>query len=85
MIHMKFGKQLPINGPKAVTNSALPTICQPKAAGNFSSEQYSDTVNVKLLSAEPRKKPHIDSQTMSSVQPVCSAITIYKRVRDTDI
>lgn len=66
---------LPINGPKHITNKALPTKCQPKAEGNFSSEQYSETVSVKLLSADPLKKPHIDSHTISCVQSVCSAIT----------
>lgn len=50
-------------------------MCQPKAAGNCSSEQYSDTVNVKLLNAMPRKKPQINSQIMSLLYSVCSAIT----------
>lgn len=53
---MKFGNSmeyLPINGPNNVTNTALPIMCQPKAAGSCSSEQYSDTVNVKLLKAIP--------------------------------
>lgn len=45
---------LPINGPNAVTNSPLPIICQPKAAGSCSNEQYSDTHNVKLLKAIPK-------------------------------
>lgn len=54
---------------------AFPIICQPKAAGSFSNEQYSDTVNVKFERAAPRKKPHIDNQTINCVQSVCSAIT----------
>lgn len=49
---------LPINGPKHVTNSPLPTICQPNAAGNCSSEQYSETHKVKLLRAIPEKDIH---------------------------
>lgn len=65
----------PIRGPRATTKIALPTMCQPKAAGSFSRVQYSETVRVKLLRAAPRKKPDIDSQTINWVQPVCSAMT----------
>lgn len=46
---------LPINGPNAVTKTAFPIICHPNAAGSCSNEQYSDTVNVKLLKAIPIK------------------------------
>lgn len=35
---------------------ALPIKCQPNAAGNCSNEQYSDTVNVKLLRAIPNER-----------------------------
>jgi len=66
---------LPINGPKHITNSALPTRCHPKADGNFSREQYSETVSVKLLNAEPRKNPQMDNHTISCVHSVCSAMT----------
>lgn len=62
-----------------MTKTALPTRCQPKAEGSFSSEQYSETVRVKLLSAEPRKKPQIESHHMSCVQSVCSAMTAKER------
>lgn len=65
----------PIKGPKATTKTALPTMCQPNAAGSFSKLQYSDTVKVKLLKATPRKKPVIDSQINRFVQSVCSATT----------
>lgn len=44
---------LPINGPNAVTKTALPIICHPNAAGSCSNEQCSDTVKVKLLNAIP--------------------------------
>lgn len=44
---------LPINGPKHVTNRPFPIICQPNAAGSCSREQYSETHNVKLLKAIP--------------------------------
>lgn len=46
---------LPINGPNSVTKRPFPIICHPKAAGNCSSEQYSDTHSVKLLKAIPLK------------------------------
>lgn len=68
-----------MSGPRATTKTALPIMCQPNAAGSFSSEQYSDTVSVKLASAEPRKKPLIDSQTMMPVHSVCSARTAYEK------
>lgn len=64
-----------MNGPKKVTKIPLPTMCQPNAAGNCSSEQYSDTVNVKLLSAMPRKKPQMNSHIIKLLYSVCSAIT----------
>lgn len=44
---------LPIKGPNAVTNTALPIMCHPKAAGNCSNEQYSETVSVKFDNAIP--------------------------------
>jgi len=69
-----------MRGPNVITNRALPTRCQPKAEGSFSSEQYSDTVRVKLLRADPRKKPQIESQTINWVQSVCSAITEMVRI-----
>lgn len=69
----------PIKGPKATTKTALPTMCQPNAAGSFSKLQYSDTVKVKLLKATPRKKPVIDSQTNKFVQSVCSATTVTEK------
>lgn len=67
---------LPINGPRHVTNIALPIRCQPNAAGNLSNEQYSDTVNVKFAKADPRKKPHIDNHTIRLDQSLCSANTV---------
>jgi len=66
----------PINGPKRATNNPFPTICHPNAAGNFSSDEYSLTVRVKLLSAIPRKKPAMHSQTIMFVNSVCSAKTV---------
>lgn len=71
---------LPISGPNRTTKIPLPTICQPNAAGSFSKEEYSDTVNVKLLNAIPLKNPQIDSHTIKDVHPVCSAKTKKKRV-----
>lgn len=65
----------PINGPNNITNIPLPTICHPNAAGNFSSDEYSLTVKVKLLNATPRKKPQIHSHTINADQSVCSAKT----------
>lgn len=49
----EYSMDLPINGPKQVTKRPLPTMCHPKAAGSCSSEQYSETHNVKLLKAIP--------------------------------
>lgn len=66
----------PINGPKRATKIPFPTMCHPNAAGNFSSDEYSLTVRVKLLSAIPRKKPAMQSQTIIFVNLVCSAKTI---------
>ena len=66
----------PINGPKKRTNIPFPTICHPNAAGNFSSDEYSLTVRVKLLSAIPRKKPAMHSQTIMFENSVCSAKTV---------
>lgn len=66
----------PISGPKINTNIAFPTMCHPKAAGNFSNEEYSLTVRVKLLSAIPRKNPATQSQTIIEVNSVCSAKTV---------
>lgn len=74
--NFKRDSNLPITGPKNTTKSALPTKCQPKADGNFSSEQYSETVRVKLLSADPLKNPHIESHTSNCDHSVCSAITM---------
>ena len=65
----------PIKGPKIMTKIALPTICQPNAAGSFSSDEYSLTVNVKLLNAMPRKNPAIQSQAIIEDNSVCSAKT----------
>ena len=47
----------------------------PKAAGSFSSEEYSLTVKVKLLRAIPRKNPAIQSHAIIDVRSVCSAKT----------
>lgn len=68
-------RMAPINGPKMMTKIAFPTMCQPNAAGSFSSDEYSLTVNVKLLSAIPRKNPAMQSQTIMLVTSVCSAKT----------
>lgn len=38
-------------------------MCHPKAAANLSSGTLSDTVNVKLLNAIPRKKPEVERTT----------------------
>lgn len=65
----------PMSGPKIITNIALPTICHPKAAGSFSSDEYSLTVSVKLLKAIPRKKPAMQSQAIIEDNSVCSART----------
>lgn len=65
----------PMSGPKMMTKIALPTMCQPKAAGSFSSDEYSDTVKVKLLRAIPRKNPAIQSHAIIDVSSVCSAKT----------
>lgn len=51
------------------------TMCQPKAAGSFSNDEYSLTVKVKLLNAMPRKNPAIQSQAIIDVSSVCSAKT----------
>lgn len=71
----QIGRNSPTSGPKHVTKTPLPTICQPNAAGNVSSEQYSDTVSVKLLSAMPRKNPQMNSQSITWLYSVCSAMT----------
>lgn len=63
----------PINGPKHATKSPFPTICHPKAAGNFSNDEYSLTVSVKLLNAIPLKKPAIQSHTIIDENSVCNA------------
>lgn len=65
----------PISGPKIMTKIALPTMCQPNAAGSFSSDEYSLTVKVKLLSAMPRKNPAMQSQAIIEDISVCSAKT----------
>lgn len=78
---MQMGKEpvksrmKPINGPKIMTKIALPTMCQPNAAGSFSSDEYSLTVKVKLLNAMPRKNPAIQSQAIIEDNSVCSAKT----------
>lgn len=65
---MMYGKyfllrrNLPIMGPKIITNNALPIKCHPKAAGSFSIVQNSETVKVKLAKAAPLKKPQTESQ-----------------------
>lgn len=69
----------PISGPKMMTKIALPTMCHPKAAGSFSSDEYSDTVSVKLLRAMPRKKPAMHSQAIIDVRSVWCATTGMKR------
>jgi hypothetical protein len=71
----------PINGPKHATNSALPTICKPNADGNFSNDEYSLTVNVKLLNAIPRKKPATQSHAIIDENSVCSAKTKIKKYK----
>lgn len=68
----------PINGPKINTNTAFPTMCHPNAAGNFSNEEYSLTVSVKLLSAIPRKNPAMQSQAIIEDNSVCSARTVMR-------
>lgn len=65
----------PISGPKQITNTAFPIMCQPKAPGSCSRVQYSDTHKVKLLNATPRKKPAMHSHVIKGVQLVSSAIT----------
>lgn len=60
----------------------FPTMCQPKAAGSCSSEQYSETVSVKLLSAMPRKKPQMNSHIITCPYSVCSAVTATTRVQN---
>lgn len=65
----------PISGPKIITKIALPTMCHPKAAGSFSSDEYSLTVKVKLLNAMPRKNPAMQSHAIIEVSSVCSAKT----------
>lgn len=67
-------------GPNMITNNAFPIKCHPNAAGNFSIVQYSETVNVKLASAAPRKKPQTESQTTNGVHSVCSATTENQRI-----
>jgi hypothetical protein len=44
---------------------------QPKAAGSFSSDEYSDTVKVKLLSAIPLKNPAMHIQAIIEGISVC--------------
>lgn len=68
-------RMAPISGPKMMTKIAFPTMCQPNAAGSFSSDEYSLTVSVKLLSAIPRKNPAMQSHTIMLVTSVCSAKT----------
>lgn len=57
---------IPIRGPNAITNKAFPIICQPNAAANLSKGTLSETVNVKLLNAMPRKKPEVDKTTIKT-------------------
>lgn len=66
----------PINGPNKATKIPFPTMCQPNAAGSFSSDEYSLTVSVKLLRAIPRKNPAIQSQIIIDENSVCSAKTV---------
>lgn len=70
---------LPNTGPKATTKSPFPTMCNPKAAGSFSRDEYSDMVMVKFIRAAPLTNPHITSQIIIMVQSVCSAITVRDR------
>jgi hypothetical protein len=65
----------PKMGPIATTKRPLPTMWRPNAAGNFSNDEYSDMVMVKLMRAAPLKNPQITSQTRIIVQSVCSART----------
>lgn len=53
-----------MRGPNNITNNAFPIMCHPKAAANRSKGTLSDTVNVKLLNAIPRKKPDVDRTTI---------------------
>lgn len=59
----------------ATTNTPLLTMCRPKAAGSFSSGQYSDIVKVKLLRHMPLKKPQIDNHIIKGTHSDCSANT----------
>lgn len=63
----------------ATTNSPFPTMCSPNAAGNFSRDEYSDMVSVKLISAAPLTNPQMTNQIIIMVQSVCSAITVKDR------
>lgn len=63
----------PMSGPKHATKRPFPTICHPNAAGSFSNDEYSLTVNVKLLNAIPRKKPAMQSQAIIDENSVCCA------------
>lgn len=68
-------RMAPIRGPKNRTKIPFPTICQPKAAGSFSKDEYSLTVRVKLLNAMPRKNPATQSHIIIDENSVCSAKT----------
>lgn len=72
----------PINGPKHATKIPFPTMCHPNAAGNFSNDEYSLTVSVKLLSAMPRKKPAMQSHTIMDENSVCSAKTDFEMEKE---